>query len=58
LEPSAGTAVDKIHELFGGQVQELVEIDTTVAELAESALSLGSLLISLQELRKTKQLAH
>jgi hypothetical protein len=47
LEPSAGTAVHQIHELFRGQVQELVEVDATVAELAESSLSLGSLLVSL-----------
>jgi hypothetical protein len=43
LESSTGTAVDQIHELFRGQVEELIEIDTTVAELAESSLSLGRL---------------
>ena len=46
LESSAGTAVDEVHELFRGQVQELFKVDTTVGELTEGSLS-GSLLVSL-----------
>jgi len=45
VEPAASTCVDDIAELIGGEIQELVEIDTAVRELAESSLllDLGSL---------------
>ena len=38
LETSAGTSVDKVHQLLGGQVQELVQVNSAVRELAESSL--------------------
>jgi hypothetical protein len=46
VEASAGTGVDDITELLGGKVEELVEVNAAVRELAElsSLLDLGSLL--------------
>jgi len=46
LETSAGAGVDEVHQLLGREVQELVEINTAVRELAEGSLllDLGSLL--------------
>jgi hypothetical protein len=38
LEASAGTSVDKVHQLLGRKVQELVEINSAEGELAEGAL--------------------
>ena len=35
VEPSAGTSVNDITELFGGEVEELVEVDSAVGKLAE-----------------------
>ncbi|KAI3484861.1 hypothetical protein L1887_51915 [Cichorium endivia] len=40
LELSAGTGVDDLHEVLVGHVEERVELDTTVGELAESSLAL------------------
>jgi len=42
---AASTAADEIHELIVGEVKELVELDTTVRELAELTLltKLGNL---------------
>ncbi len=40
LETSAGTSVDNAHEVLVGHVEERVELDTTVGELAESSLAL------------------
>ena len=46
VEPSAGAGVDDFEELFGGQVEEAVEIDSSVREFAEgsSLLELSSVL--------------
>jgi hypothetical protein len=46
VEPSAGTGVDDITELFRRKVEELVEVNTTVGKLPElsSLLELGSFL--------------
>jgi hypothetical protein len=38
LETSTGTGVDKVHELLGGQIQELVKVNSAVRKLAEGAL--------------------
>ena len=38
LETSAGTGVDKVHELLRGQIQELVKVNSAVRKLAEGAL--------------------
>lgn len=35
VEASAGTSVNDITELFGGEVEELVEVDSAVGKLAE-----------------------
>jgi len=35
VESSAGAGVDKIAQLLGGKVEEVLEVDTTVRELAE-----------------------
>lgn len=35
VEPSAGTGMDDVAELLGGEVEELLEVDTTVRELLE-----------------------
>lgn len=55
VEPSAGTGVHDITELFGGEVEELVEIDTAVGKLAElsSLLDLCPNLVSahIQDIR-------
>jgi len=40
LETSAGAGVDEVHQLLGGEVEELVEVDTAVRELAEGSLLL------------------
>lgn len=40
VEPSAGTGVDEVAELLRAEVEELVEVDTTVGKLAERALGL------------------
>jgi hypothetical protein len=40
VEPSAGTGVDEVAELLRAEVEELVEVDTAVGELAERALGL------------------
>lgn len=40
VEPSAGTGVDEVAELLRAEVEELVEVDSTVGELAERALGL------------------
>jgi hypothetical protein len=40
VEPSAGTGVDKVAKLLRAEVEELVEVDSTVGELAERALGL------------------
>lgn len=40
VESSAGTSVDDIAELLGGEVQKLVKVDTTVGELLEGSLGL------------------
>lgn len=40
VEPSAGAGVDKVAELLRAEVEELVEVDSTVGELAERALGL------------------
>lgn len=40
LELSAGTGVDELHEVLVGHVEESIELDTTVGELAESSLAL------------------
>lgn len=50
VEPSAGTGVDDITELLGGEVEELVKVDTAVRELLEGSLSLqlcGDMKVSL-----------
>ena len=41
LETSAGTGVNEVHQLLGGQVQELVEVNSAVRELAEGTLLPG-----------------
>ncbi len=38
VEPTPGTRVHNIAELFGGEVEELVEIDAPVGEFTERAL--------------------
>lgn len=40
LESSAGTGVDERHEILVGHVEESIELDTSVGELAESSLAL------------------
>merc|ERR1712029_922220 len=40
VEPSAGTGVDDIAELLAGEVEELIQVDAAVGELAERSLSL------------------
>jgi len=40
VESSAGTGMDEIAELFGGEVEELLEINTSVGELSEGSLGL------------------
>lgn len=40
VEPSAGAGVDEVAELLRAEVEELVEVDSTVGELAERALGL------------------
>ena len=40
VEPSARAGVDEVAELLGAEVEELVEVDTAVGELAERALGL------------------
>jgi hypothetical protein len=48
LETSAGAGVDKVHQLLGGEVQELVEVNSAVRELAERSLLLhidGSIIV-------------
>jgi len=37
VEPSTSTGVDEVTELFGGKVEELVEVDSTVGKLAEGS---------------------
>lgn len=56
LEPTAGTAVDEIDKLLGREVQELLEVDTTVGVLAESTLLLefSSSSVSLQGTREER----
>jgi hypothetical protein len=46
VDPAAGTSVDNIAKLVGGEVEELVKVDSSVGELSERSLSLelGSLL--------------
>ena len=55
LETSAGASVDEVHELLGREVQELVEVDSAVRELAERSLLLhidGSVIVVFVSLRK------
>ena len=40
VESSAGTSVDNVAKLLGGEVEELVEVDTAVGELLEGSLGL------------------
>ena len=40
VEPSAGTGVDEVAELLRAEVEELLEVDSTVGELLEGALGL------------------
>jgi hypothetical protein len=40
VEPSSGTGVDDIAELFAGEVEQLIEIDAAVCELSEGSLLL------------------
>ena len=40
VEPSAGTGVNEVAELLRAEVEELVEVNSTVGELAERALGL------------------
>lgn len=40
VESSAGAGVDDIAELLGGEVEELVKVDTAVGKLLESSLGL------------------
>lgn len=40
VEPSAGTGMDEVAELLRAEVEELVEVDTTVGKLAERSLPL------------------
>ena len=51
LQPPASTRVDQVDQLLRRQVKQVVEVDTTVGELAEGALLLqlerGGLIISL-----------
>lgn len=46
VDPAAGTSVDNIAKLVGGEVEELIKVDSSVGELSEGSLSLelGSLL--------------
>jgi hypothetical protein len=41
LEASARTSVDEVHQLLRGEIQELVEVNSAVRELAESSLLPG-----------------
>ena len=40
VEPSAGTGVDEVAELLRAEVEELLEVDSTVGELLEGAFGL------------------
>ena len=44
--PAARTRVEQLHQLIGGQVQQLVQVDAAEGELAEGAL-LGGLVVRL-----------
>jgi hypothetical protein len=40
VEPSPGTSVDDIAELFTGEVEQLIEVNAAVCELSEGSLLL------------------
>jgi len=40
VEPPTGTGMDNIAKLFGGEIEELIEINAAEAELAEGSLLL------------------